>query len=319
MRKKEKPLAEYLCQFYWRRSLRIFPLYFVFLAVSCAVYLATRQPNSFSADWPYLVSYTTNFGRLRTIDVGPAFVHLWSLAAEEQFYLLWPLLVWFLPLATFKRIALTILAFTPLIRLSLYLFFRHLGHDTEWMGRNIYCLPISQFDAFASGAAIVLWRLQDLRYAGRWLCAILAVTAICGAAVLAHEHLLYKAAMKWSFGYSMYLMPAFGFVWGYSLLNLLSMIVIVVALQRLPVSRFLELKPIVRVGTISYGIYVYHVPVLLLIKPLAVPGLSMFAFYCATVIVISEISYRYLETPFLLLKEKLNSSRYARGQPGHAS
>jgi peptidoglycan/LPS O-acetylase OafA/YrhL len=302
LRTKEEPIGDYLGRFYWRRSLRIFPLYFVFLAAALAVYVATGEPKSFGVDWSYLVTYTANFGRLRSTDVGPDFIHLWSLAVEEQFYLLWPILVYFLPLATFKRAVILILTLSPLVRAGLYFAFQ--GHDADWIGRNIYCLPFSQFDAFASGAAIVLWRLQELKNAGHWFCIALSVTAICGAAVLGHEHLVYKDAMKWTFGYSMFLMPVGGFVWGYSLLNLLSAAIMVCALQRLPALRLLEFPPLVRVGSVSYGVYVYHLPLLLLIEKLSIPRATMFFLYCAVTLVASEISFRFLETPFLRLKER---------------
>src|SRR6267154_625078 len=50
---KARPFAEYVGRFYWRRSLRIFPLYFAFLAVVLATYVAIGKPESFAADWPF--------------------------------------------------------------------------------------------------------------------------------------------------------------------------------------------------------------------------------------------------------------------------
>jgi peptidoglycan/LPS O-acetylase OafA/YrhL len=121
LREKEKQqFGDFLGRFYWRRSLRIFPLYFTFLALALVAYTGFGEPKSFATDWPYLATYTTNFGRLRSTDIGPIFVHLWSLAVEEQFYLFWPLLVYFLPMHIFKRALIAIIALTPLLRLGLY-------------------------------------------------------------------------------------------------------------------------------------------------------------------------------------------------------
>jgi peptidoglycan/LPS O-acetylase OafA/YrhL len=298
---KDRPFGKYVGRFYWRRSLRIFPLYFAFLAAASASYVAFAKPESFSADWPFLATYTTNFGRLRATDIGPAFIHLWSLAVEEQFYLIWPLLVYFMPLVAFKRTVIAIIALTPFVRLTLYFVFQ--GHDSEWIGRNIYCLPISQLDAFAAGAAIATWRLQDsLKNTGRLLVVVLIVTTISGAVVVLHDHIFYRSAVKTSLGFAMYLLSAWGFVWGYSLLNVLFALGIVCALQRLAPLRILENSALVRLGTISYGIYVYHVPALLLVKTLPISPTALFVVFCAATFAISEVSHRYLEAPFLAMK-----------------
>src|SRR4029077_13536960 len=49
---KEKPFPAYLSRFYWRRSLRIFPLYFFYLIITSALFAATREPKSLEIDWP---------------------------------------------------------------------------------------------------------------------------------------------------------------------------------------------------------------------------------------------------------------------------
>ena len=126
---KGKPFPAYLSRFYWRRSLRIFPLYFFYLIITSALFAATNEPKSFEIDWPFLVTYTTNFGRLRVSDVGPAFSHLWSLAVEEQFYLLWPLAVYFCSLASLRRIILATIVLSPVVRAISYFAIRYLGDD----------------------------------------------------------------------------------------------------------------------------------------------------------------------------------------------
>jgi peptidoglycan/LPS O-acetylase OafA/YrhL len=192
-------------------------------------------------------------------------------------------------------------ALGPFLRLILYLSFQ--GHDPDWVGRNIYCLPISQFDAFASGSAIAAWRLQDsLKSAGRLFLAALIVTAASGATVIVHDHVFHKSAFITSLGFAMYLLSASGFAWGYSLLNTLFALGIICTLQRLQPFRRFENPALVRVGVISYGIYVYHVPVLLLFETLPIPRGVLLIFYCATTFAISEISHRCLESPFLAMK-----------------
>jgi peptidoglycan/LPS O-acetylase OafA/YrhL len=302
LKEKETPLPSYLARFYWRRSLRIFPLYFVFLGVVAAAFYVTGKPAPFRVDWPFLATYTTNFARLRDADVGPQFIHLWSLAVEEQFYMIWPLVVYFLPAIAFKRLVVAILVGAPIARALLYVAFQ--GHNQEWIGRNVYCLPISQLDAFASGAAITLWRLQEIKHPTRWLWAVLALTSLCGAAVIAHQHLAYKAAIKGSFGYAMYLLQDYGFVWAYSLLNALSVTVIIVAMQpHLFIAKILQIRPVARIGEISYGVYVYHLPLLLGLSLIGLPKLWLFVTWAMATAIVSELSFRFFETPFLKLKD----------------
>jgi peptidoglycan/LPS O-acetylase OafA/YrhL len=300
LREKDRPFGEYAGRFYWRRSLRILPLYFVYLAACCAAYIITGAPKSFSADWPFLATYTANFARLRESDIGPAFVHLWSLAVEEQFYFLWPLLAYFLPFALFRRAVIALLLVCPFIRLGLYFIFQ--GYDLDWIGRNIYCLPISQFDAFAAGAAIVLWRLDRLRNAGYWLIAGIVLLGACGFAVLLHDHYFYRSAAKAGLGYSMYLLSCWGFVWGYSLLNLVSVLGIICALQSK--LKLLENFALVRVGKISYGVYVYHVPIGLLLHTAEFSKPLELALQLSLILAVSALSFRFIETPFLRLKDR---------------
>ncbi|WFU18783.1 acyltransferase [Bradyrhizobium sp. CB3481] len=303
---KEKPFPSYLGRFYWRRTLRIFPLYFFYLLAMTGLFACTGWPEALKADWPYLLTYTTNFGRLRPSDIGEPFTHLWSLAVEEQFYLLWPLVIYFCSLTQLKRIILGVILLSPAIRAILYLTLRGSGYD-ELLGRTIYVVPFAQFDAFAFGAAIAVWKLQDLRNSGRLIVAVGLVTAALGVAVLLHQHFAYRAAFKGSLGYQMYLLPSGGFVWGYSLLDLLSAAAIIGAIQKIPLLRILRNKVLCHIGVISYGIYVYHVLVLIGLKQFFGSfvehyGFVFFVAYAGVVCIVAEISFRLIEKPILSLR-----------------
>ena len=91
--------------FYARRSLRIFPLYYLALCF-CALFL-------FPVNWPFWI-YLENFWMSAGREVaGPG--HLWSLAVEEQFYLVWPCLVLFVPRRFLLKIltGLIVFSFAP--------------------------------------------------------------------------------------------------------------------------------------------------------------------------------------------------------------
>lgn len=303
--------SAYAGRFYWRRALRIFPLFYAFLLVAAVAYALSGVPASVPSDWAWLFTFAANFARMRDGDLGPYFVHTWSLAVEEQFYLVWPLLLFFLPPRAFRWTVAGVLVLAPVVRLALFQGLLALGHDMEYAGKAAYVLPLTQFDAFAAGAAIPLWGLDRLRNAGRWFLAASAIAAAAGAGVLVTAHFWGGGAFFPSLGYAMYLRQSHGYVWGYSMLNVLSMLGIVCTLQGLGHGRVLENRLLVGVGKISYGAYVYHLPLLLLGEFLMERlGIDMhgaarpvfFAAWVAMVILVSGASFRWLETPFLKLK-----------------
>src|ERR1700722_11594434 len=101
---KEKSFAHFVGNFYWHRALRILPLLYFFVLVSGVVYLIFGVPSSFPVDWAWIASFTANFARMRQNDLGETYVHIWSLAVEQQFYLIWPVLIFFLPLRKFRTV-----------------------------------------------------------------------------------------------------------------------------------------------------------------------------------------------------------------------
>ena len=91
-----KARSDYFSRFYVRRTLRIFPIYFLLLGLVLVYALLRRLPYS-GFPWyafyfqNYYIGWTSNHTQFPGL-----FAHTWSLAVEEQFYLLWPLIVWVL-------------------------------------------------------------------------------------------------------------------------------------------------------------------------------------------------------------------------------
>jgi len=317
--------SAYAGRFYCRRALRIFPLLYVYLLVVALVHALSGAPASFPVDWAWLATFTGNLARMRDGDLGPYSVHLWSLAVEEQFYLIWPLLLFFLPPRSFRWTIAGFLLLAPIARLALFQGLLGLGHDEEYAGKAAYVLPFTQFDAFAAGAAIPLWGLDRMRNAGCWFLVALGITASAGIGVLAAAHFWGAGAFVASLGYAHNLVGSHAYVWGYSLLNLVSMLGIICALQRIGPMRSLENGLLVWIGKISYGVYVYHLPLLLVggllmdwlgigLRGVARP--AFFAAWAVTVMLVSEASFRWVETPFLKLKDnwrKRDAAHLLRG------
>src|SRR5262249_55948596 len=129
-------------------------------------------------------------------------------------------------------------------------------------GRAVYTLPFTQFDAFATGAAIPLFNLYKMRAAARWLLLSVAIAAVAGMAVLAIGHFWQGGASIWSLGFQMFMVRSYQYVWGYSLINIISALLIICALQRSPIVRPLDSGGLAHLGRISHGAYVYHLPLL---------------------------------------------------------
>ncbi|MBI5814878.1 MAG: acyltransferase [Nitrospinae bacterium] len=101
--------GQYFRNFYGRRVLRIFPLYYACLVAAALVLLSAWQlpalrqtPGVASslAELPYLFTYTSDFYQAAHSGLrhtSPLFTHFWSLAVEEQFYLVWPFFLWLVP------------------------------------------------------------------------------------------------------------------------------------------------------------------------------------------------------------------------------
>jgi peptidoglycan/LPS O-acetylase OafA/YrhL len=193
----------YLGRFYWRRTLRIFPPYYFFLLATLVIYVGKGVPSAFPNDWPWLFGYAANFARLREGDL-PTHVHTWSLALEEQFYLIWPLAVFFLSSRRLRILIVIILTCVPLFRLAIFQGLSALHYSTDFAGRTVYGLPFTQFDAFAAGAAIAVFQLEQLHNATRWFFILVGIAAISGLTILIVDHIFNRSAFIGSLGFALY-------------------------------------------------------------------------------------------------------------------
>ena len=313
---KERPFRQYLGRFYWRRTLRIFPVYFGFLLICGFFFLLLKQPREFPQVLPSLLTYTYNFYLASpNRSFGGIFPHLWSLSVEEQFYLLWPLLVFVLTPRGTRWMIIGILILIPLLRL---LVFAVTEASPMVLGRLFYLATEFQLDGFAAGAAIAVFKLTDVKVAPAKLALAIACALLLGlvnlliaqrAGHFAPESPKGTVFGGISFGYPL-LMPYNGqFLWGYTLMNFLSMVLIISASQPNVVARFFENRFLCYLGKMSYGIYVLHLPVqqcfrgAFPIHPRTWPGMMIFLPQLATVIAVAHVSYFHFEIRFLGMKD----------------
>lgn len=222
---KELTITKALGAFYYRRTLRIFPLYFFVLFL---LYFVAKEV--FNGNFGWYLAYVPNFLLYKT-QVWPEMLsHFWSLGVEEQFYIIWPLVIFFFPLEWFKYI------FPGIAVLSVFCkFFFSLQSNSFFT-----VLPISCFDAFGIGATLALFTYERSSYS--WMTSIKFHWMLAGAVVLS-----IICFIKFSFLFG--LMVAIG-----------SGLIILKCYEGIKgiTGRVLNLPIFLYLGKISYGLYVYH-------------------------------------------------------------
>jgi len=268
--------------FYLRRTLRIFPLYYAVL-VAClliAPHFVETDPRILH-EQGWLWTYTTNINVLRHGGMiytsgWLSLTHFWSLAIEEQFYLVWPLLVYLLPRRGLAAVAGLIVAGAPIARVLML----RGGVPPD----AVYEFTVSHLDALAVGALCAVYR--PVRWAS-WMIAIGAggVLIVVG---IAHRFELDAYAVQTA---------------GLSALAICFGGIVVRASQGV---RWLEHPVMVRVGMYSYGIYVFHALLLPLYRWLWSPNPIVFTiFVLVATTLVAAASWHLFERRFLVLKERV--------------
>lgn len=315
---RDMPAALYFKRFYWRRALRIFPLYFAYLGAFAIVYFSTGWPRGYGNQLPYLLTYLHNFWFLVSgLSSGGFTFHLWSLSVEEQFYLLWPLVIFLLSQTAFRRLLIVLIFAGPVLRfltVALVANYTSVPDPTIAAIRLTYC----QFDAFATGAAVAIIGHRSGRRAAPIFFAATVALLLAGQInrLAASGHLAVDTAL----GYREQMSLNFQYVWGYSAINAWSASLILAALTPNLLSRLLSWAPLVYIGRISYGMYILHLATFrgvhwLIGERHGAENALKFAAYLAALVLISTASYRWLESPFLRVKDRHFGREAMAAQP----
>jgi peptidoglycan/LPS O-acetylase OafA/YrhL len=222
--------------FFIRRSLRIFPIYYLFVA-ACFV-IGPITGTNIRQHALYFLTYTSNFYFYQQQAWDGIVSHLWSLAVEEQFYLLWPWVMVFTPR---RYLLVAILLFIGVGVGSGYVI------ASKNLGDFALTLPFSCFDAFGLGALLAfVWVFHKNRLA--LASRILGIAAIiCGVQALSMQ-------TPWP----LVLLPDRTV---YALIGLWLIARVVLAQETNQKPSVLLANPVlVFIGKISYGMYLYHLP-----------------------------------------------------------
>jgi peptidoglycan/LPS O-acetylase OafA/YrhL len=288
--------------FYIRRFLRIFPVYYLVLVVLILTGVGGIRHVS-----PWLFSYTTNIYVWHYLAFPYAVPHFWSLAVEEQFYLVWPLVMLFLPRKWLMPFLLSLCLLGPAWRLWASFHYS----PSDWSAAYTFTPAVVDFLAIGAVLALAAHAARSNETLQRVLTfvvlpigLVLYVTmfwmnhSVDHHAPLALEDTGAALVFCW-------------LIWGASR-----------GFVGFP-GRLLEFRPIVYLGKISYGIYIYH-----FLVPLAFAEgarrLSIhyensgFANFIVTAVVtfgIAALSWRFFERPINGLKRHFRYEVAAAGPP----
>jgi|GEM_PF-123312 len=345
-----KGQAQYFRNFYARRTLRIFPLYYGVLAIELLIlliikfgfphaWLRLHNPQKLWTAMPWFWSYTTNIGmdffHVHAVLQG----HFWSLAVEEQFYLVWPLLVFFLPWRALVRACLALVALAFALRFLL----AGIGNSFA-----AYSFTPCQFDALGLGALIALAVRNPLSHAwmGKYALRVGVAAGLLTLAVIVsavafqldptflgtqNVRLAVGAthAARVRFGSDAWLSAGL-----YAPLDVAfaALLAAVVTGSSAGLQRIFSWKPLRALGGYSYGLYVFHFIVFMILGNLLIhfprirnattnqmlPAIGLLLTNLVISLTLAVVSFHLYEKRFLKLKRNFPERGAAGARGGSA-
>ena len=280
LREERKTGTFSIRKFYWRRILRIIPIYYLVVTFVVAITILKGQTAEALEKAPYYYLFLSNFlnDHLTNLSI------TWSLSVEEQFYLLWPALLMITPRRWLGPVLLTAIIINVIAVTGAL---APLGVTPVPAGPMTLALPNATYAPILMGAGLALL-LADERGFG----VLHLMTGWIGAPVV------YLLALP----IVVYLVPSDLIGWP----NLLIHIIMVLSLASIVVREanaltpVLTIWPIARIGQISYGAYLYHLFALHGAGIIASGNSALeMALYLVLTVLISEVSFRTVERFFL--------------------
>jgi len=294
-----RPPRDYFRAFYARRALRIFPVYYLFLGAMFFIGHAVVPEGSWWY-WTYLSNIL--FAR----DGFRAQSHVWSLAVEEQFYLVWPTAIRWIPRRWLPRMAWGMVLVSSVLRVVVFL---------RWGWRPAYVLTVCRLDEFAAGGLLAL-RLRDRPITPDLFRHARTAACLAGGALVI---LVCTGRLSDT-------LRAMWFESGIALTTLLTVALIALAMRpdrSGALARVLRLRPLRSLGQYSYTIYLVHVHIGTLVAlhitdRLATQStillvLTQFVVTLVPSWAVGWVSWRVVERPVLRLKRYFPMPRPAAG------
>ncbi|MBK9332811.1 MAG: acyltransferase [Ignavibacteria bacterium] len=285
---ENKGIFYFLKHFYIRRTLRIFPVYYFTLAV-----LYVLNTENIRAVIGWFVLYISNYYLYFKMDWAGSLSHFWTLAVEEQFYIFWPLVIFFTPKKHLLKVIYVLILTGVLFRGFNFL----INDRTEYHTMFSYMLTLSCIDAFSLGALLAYARNYidkniDLNK-GVYLYVLYGVFLLMIILMFFEINVIDVAMSKFCISVIALFMVSklslgAGGIW----------------------KLILENKFIIYIGKISYGMYIFHTFIPAIYTALKIPPakslIVMFVIYFLMLLIISSVSWYLLEKPINSLKKKFS-------------
>lgn len=295
----------YFRNFYVRRILRLFPLYYLYLlllmtAVPFVHHLIHTSMPDYHGNWLWYLTYFANW-KSNHAAADPFLGHFWTLAVEEQFYLVWPLAVFLLKP---RGRALAYLCGLLILSATVLRYYLAANHE-DWLA--IYRLTVTRWDTLAMGAAAAL--LVRTKQSASELSGLARILMICGSVGF--------ATVAWAAGGVSWELPLIQSLGSTAATLFFAGLVLYAAPSRERPSPVLSWGPLKALGTYSYCIYVIHLIVFLHMEWLTdwvmrghspvgmqVIRVGMILISYAMVFFLAKASWIYFESPILRLKAR---------------
>lgn len=280
--------------FWAGRARRLFPALAVMIAVvlvlSSVLTMPVRRPAigsdalsaiGYIANWNFLSGGEAYFG---AVTEPSPLLHTWSLAVEEQFYIIFPFVVVVLTTFCGRRMRAVVLAAAACASAAwmAYLFDPALPPDRVYYGTD------TRAHELLIGAACAALLLIDDRVTRR-------VAAVCRRLAVPAALVVVAAFVWWDET------RAFTFRGGLAIFAVLSAIVLVACWTRSPgrLMAFLSSRPMRSIGVVSYGLYLWHWPVMVFLDEVRMGfgGVVLLLLQLALTGVLAAASYRWIEMP----------------------
>jgi peptidoglycan/LPS O-acetylase OafA/YrhL len=305
----------YFSNFYRNRALRILPLYYAALILffTAIHFLAKKESlplfSYYTIHWKSFFMFTQNWTFIiYGLPTAIYLLHFWSLAVEEQFYLVWPAIIYIL--ANYRsRILLCMILPPAAIIIRIAIFFFHPGDGTAV---NILFNTLCRMDAFAIGALLCEIHHAKIRIP-QWVITVALFFSV--AALTLSGFFFHNMAPNNPF-FSTLGTTCTAILCGCLLQRSLASPV-ATGRGSFTIARVLNLRVLRFFGRISYGLYIIHFPIFLLLYkrfydwgtdslPWMGPAMQITAACTCLLIslVLSIISFRYFESFFLRLKRR---------------